>query len=304
MRPVDLYSCRDVVFSEAGELFDSNGVLEASFHSRRAFAVRDRPRFERRHQRAWDKPVVMPGRFLWVTDRLSYFYFHWLCDVLPRVEALCGAGLGAPPPLLLPRRMALQGFVKESLGAWPDISIAPQLEPGQSGKPEEILLVTRPAEVPSVHGGLIRAAAKRLTETYPVDGPVNRRIYVTRRHARTRRVVNEAELENVLAGNGFEIFEMERLAFRDQIALMRQTAILAGPHGGGLTNMMFMPAGGRVLELRKKAGPPHCFRNLAIALGHEWRSLPCNAVDEEEHPHAAHIMSDPSAIERILKDLG
>jgi len=41
---------------------------------------------------------------------------------------------------------------------------------------------------------------------------------------------------------------------RCQIELFSQASVIIGRHGAGLTNMMFMPAGGLVLEIGKYGG--------------------------------------------------
>jgi capsular polysaccharide biosynthesis protein len=64
---------------------------------------------------------------------------------------------------------------------------------------------------------------------------------------------------------------MEDLSFIRQIKLMQGTKVLLGAHGAGLTNMLFMPAGSVVVEIRKE-GDCHnnCFYSLASALGHRY----------------------------------
>jgi len=42
---------------------------------------------------------------------------------------------------------------------------------------------------------------------------------------------------------------MEGLSFRDQLLLMKNTSVLVGMHGSGLTNVIFLPAGASSVEL-------------------------------------------------------
>jgi capsular polysaccharide biosynthesis protein len=62
-------------------------------------------------------------------------------------------------------------------------------------------------------------------------------------------VLNEEELHPILNDYGFEIVETENLSFRGKIELLSDAEIVAGPHGGGLTNLLFAPESCRVLEL-------------------------------------------------------
>jgi hypothetical protein len=61
---------------------------------------------------------------------------------------------------------------------------------------------------------------------------------------------------------------LEKLSFPEQINLMRNTAILLGPHGAGVTNMIFLPKGSAILELYPKGFYCRVFRAMARVFGH------------------------------------
>ncbi len=61
--------------------------------------------------------------------------------------------------------------------------------------------------------------------------------------------MNEQELEPILIDHGFEVIEAENLSFAAQVCLFSQAEVVAGPHGAGLTNILFAPEGCKVLEL-------------------------------------------------------
>jgi capsular polysaccharide biosynthesis protein len=294
-----LQRLQDIAVNEAGELFDRDGVLEASFETYAAYCSRDKARYERRAQRLRGELPDIAGSYLWITDRLSHFYYHWFCDALPRLEAALGAETSTYT-LLLPRRVLEQQFVRESLKAWPEITVA--IAAGVPGvRVSELRVPPRAAETPDVNGSLLRRVAGRICRHFPGAG--SRRIFVSREGARIRRLENEKEIGVILAAHGFEIVAMEQMAFAEQVTLMQETRLLAGGHGGGLTNMLFMPVRGLVLELRAGEEPPPCFRNMAVALGHEWRGLSCRATDQSMHPHAADIVADPLALEAALGNI-
>jgi capsular polysaccharide biosynthesis protein len=293
----------DVLVNESGELFESGGVLEASFETLAAFEARDKARYTRRARRLSGELDVLPGSYLWITDRLSHFYYHWFCDALPRLELALEAEPDAATDLLLPERILAQPFVRESLRAWPEVTVT-VLAGAPGTRVAELRVPVRAAETPQVHGPLVQRVAARVKGL--VSGDIKagwRRIFVSREGSRIRRVENERELAAILCARGFEIVAMENMALADQIALMRETRWLAGAHGGGLTNMLFMPVPGSVLELRRGEGPPPCYRNLASALGHGWSDLSCRATDLSVHPHAADIFVDPALLDSALADL-
>ena len=80
------------------------------------------------------------------------------------------------------------------------------------------------------------------------------RIYISRARAKMRRLLNEEELDPILERNGFVKVTLETLAIAEQIAMFRAADAIVGPHGVGLTNIMFCRPGTRILEMFPRAG--------------------------------------------------
>ena len=104
----------------------------------------------------------------------------------------------------------------------------------------------------------------------PVSAPASRRIMISRARSRGRRILNEAKLWAMLRERGFEKVRMEEQDFADQVAIMQGTRILLAPHGAGLTNMLFCPAGATIVELGDPEFPNPNFYAMAGALGHDY----------------------------------
>jgi capsular polysaccharide biosynthesis protein len=77
------------------------------------------------------------------------------------------------------------------------------------------------------------------------------RLYISRRLAGRRRVIDEEKLIAILEKYGFVIFYPEEHSFLEQVAIFSRVIYLVGMHGSGLTNMLFMPKGASVLEFHK-----------------------------------------------------
>ena len=73
-------------------------------------------------------------------------------------------------------------------------------------------------------------------------------LYISRRRAGTRRILNESEILPILIEHGFEILELETMHFNDQVAAFSEARVVIGPHGAGLTNVLFSK-NAKVLEL-------------------------------------------------------
>jgi len=104
------------------------------------------------------------------------------------------------------------------------------------------------------------------------------RIYVSREKANRRRVANRDELLEMLLEFGFESYVLEDLSVTEQAKLFANAEIVVGPHGAGLTNLMYSQETA-VIELfgsRKKM----TYYRLSKLLGFEYRAI----IGEEMPP--------------------
>ena len=83
-------------------------------------------------------------------------------------------------------------------------------------------------------------------------GAAKRDIYVSRADSPRRPMLNEDALAARLEDLGFEIVVLGQLGFREQVATFSQSRTVVGPHGAGMTNLIFAPHGCRVLELASR----------------------------------------------------
>lgn len=79
--------------------------------------------------------------------------------------------------------------------------------------------------------------------------PRTRRLYLTRKGAAYRTLVNEAEVGALLAAEGFDPFVPDGLSMADQIAAFAAAEAVVAPVGGGSGAIAFAPSGTRMLEL-------------------------------------------------------
>lgn len=105
---------------------------------------------------------------------------------------------------------------------------------------------------------------------------VHEKLYVSRRSALARRMVNEAELEAALTAQGFHVVELENIPFQEQVELFRGAKVIVGPHGSGLANVVFSSPGALLIELMPSGFPDRpvlndrSFWNLASGAGHQY----------------------------------
>ena len=212
-------------------------------------------------------PVQSVKEGFWILDNWSVGYFHWLTDALPRLLVIKRSGTDAP--VLLPDTFRNIKYVTESLTLlncrvfWysPRINLkvsklmtASRLQP--CGYDPELICDLRHQLIDDINHSSDKAG---------------KRIYITRKRAQRRRVLNEREIETLLQEFGFETIEMEKLSFYEQRLLMQQASFLISNHGAGLTNMLFMKSNSTIIELMAdSANVNNCFFNLARALNYKY----------------------------------
>ena len=78
------------------------------------------------------------------------------------------------------------------------------------------------------------------------------KIYVSRKYAQNRKLVNEAEVINVFDEFGFKEINFEDYSFYEQVYLMKNCKVLAGVHGAGFANICYLSEKSILFELIKE----------------------------------------------------
>jgi hypothetical protein len=171
--------------------------------------------------------------------------------------------------LLLPSRFETLPYVVPSLRPFRLGEIG-YLRRGEALSCSRIVIPTHTAPTGNYNESVINGLRSLLTSYYGERAtlPPQERIYISRSAAARRRIVNEDSVRNVMKDYGFQVVCLEEHPLDEQIAMMSRARFVVSNHGAGLTNILFMPAGGHVLELRRE-GDAHnnCFFSLASALG-------------------------------------
>jgi len=234
-------------------------------------------------------------------DEFSSTYFHWLCDVLPRLELLTETEF-KNELFLFPPMETLIAF-RESLAPY-EIQRMHFMKLDEKFKAQKVFSVTPVAPTGNYRPEIMQAIRKRFLTYFAADiKPKRRKIWVSRQRAPKRFIVNEADLVPILHKHGWESMFMEDLTFADQVRLMAESTAIGGLHGAGLTNMLFMPAGGQVLEVRFR-GDAHnnCYFSLASALEHEYWYLLADFVSGTD-VHVGNVKLDADALDRVLGEM-
>jgi hypothetical protein len=200
-------------------------------------------------------------------------YFHWLTEVLPRVEILRKSLPNATTEIdkyvvnkgvpIIEESLKILGissdrliFADENCHIQAKHLVVPSLA-GPTGNPPlwvcEFLrenFLKHKAEIPSI-----------------------RKLYISRSKAIRRKVANEKDVIECLAEFDFTPVWLEDHDFATQIALFSNAEFIVSPHGAGLTNLIFCNSNVKVLELFPPTYVNVCFWAIANQIGLEYHYL-------------------------------
>lgn len=130
----------------------------------------------------------------------------------------------------------------------------------------------------------------------------NRRIYISRAGTARRRLVNEQGLQPLFQEFGFETIRLEDYPFEEQVKICRSAEVLAGVHGAGLVNMLFLHESAKVLEIRNADDRQNlCYFSLADALNlpyFYYRAKPVDGADNH-----ADLMAEPEGLQKVFSEM-
>ncbi|PSB67800.1 hypothetical protein C7B61_04270 [filamentous cyanobacterium CCP1] len=199
-------------------------------------------------------------------------YFHWMFDVLPRINLLQRAGFN---------QQQIDGFIvshnssfqQETLSLL-DIPNTKILHTAQHSHTQASRLI-----VPSYPGSpawMPKWVCHWLRDVFLQDISTcnsGDRLYISRRSTANRRVINEQALLEFLTPFGFQCVTLEGRSVKEQAALLANANVVISPHGGGLTNTVFCRSGTKIIELFSPNYVYPCYWLVSNLLGLDYYYL-------------------------------
>lgn len=122
---------------------------------------------------------------------------------------------------------------------------------------------------------LLNQVRTNLLDGIPVQNTNRKRVYISRKHATNgRRIVNEAELIQLLEQYNFETVIMEHKSLKDQIELMANAGWLIGANGAGIVHCLFMPEASFIIELFSPNYIHPCMDSAIQLCNHQYFMMP------------------------------
>jgi capsular polysaccharide biosynthesis protein len=252
------------------------------------------------------KPTFMAGRIAVVAASGSDVYYHWMVDVLPRVQLLVENNLMQHIDKIIINYQGLS-FQKESLaklGICEEKLLINNNHWSFHTKHETLIIpsLVSPNDIVSKYA----IAFLRKTFLKPSnEANFSHKIYIKR--IKTRRILNENEFESVLFKLGFISINLENLTLEAQAMLFYNADFIIGPHGAGFTNIVFCKAGTKVIDIFSPNWVNPCYWTIA----HELKLKYAYLIGEGKRPNdfddpqkkADDILVDINKLELLIEKL-
>jgi hypothetical protein len=229
------------------------------------------------------KKVKLPEgeKYLLIFDYWSNSIFHWMCDALPRLQAV--KEFAEECVVLLPSHFRYP-YIHETLKAFKVKAVhifdpKNYLECPELYVPEQI---TISGEINPVNFCALRETLLAYFKPRFRDRHNYPNIYISRTKAKHRKILNESELNAVLQKYDFKIIHYEDHTVEEQVEIAYNAKNMISAHGANLTNVIFMQAGGNVLEFRKNNDPDNnYFYSITDSVGCNYYYQNCDFVDRK-----------------------
>jgi capsular polysaccharide biosynthesis protein len=246
--------------------------------------------------RSHDSTPVIVG-----TNVVSWNYFHWVTQALPAIDiGWHREGQARKLSVALPPLNQWQYDSMAMLGCDSLHRITIEKDKQYAFETAEFSDVLNGGAAFCLSQATGRTYARLRQAVRPVASTPSR-LYVARTDAEHRKMRNEDALMAELARRGFEIIVPGSLSFAEQVALFRGANLVVGPHGAGMTNIVFCELGTMIYELVPDHYHNACFCNLAaICRLRYWADSfadpAATEADAEVHPSHRKWQSDTTAV--------
>lgn len=177
-----------------------------------------------------------------LVNNYSSVYYHWIVDILPKIqgielyESVTGNNvriiIPPNPPSWMITSLNVLGYDSGDWEVWD----------GGNEHVESLLIVSR-----RKHGKIpkyssikwLRRKVRHKLNTHDTSDEFSKRVFVSRRDADWRRLVNLDRILDIIEPYGFEEFIPTNHSIAEQMHTFSEADFIMGPHGSNLANIVF-----------------------------------------------------------------
>jgi capsular polysaccharide biosynthesis protein len=242
-----------------------------------------------------DEPCVLLG--------YSASHYHWLIDYLPRLYSVEQFAHLKGLPLLVGANITAAHVASLAHLGIPSSQLL-RLDPAAVVRCRHLWVPSILSDGLGLHPVAFKWLRRRFASLVPAAAG-RERLFVSRRDATTRQLINEDAVMAEAARFGFVRIEASRLDFAEQVARFGRAEAVIGVTGSGLSNAVFAPAGAAFIELHNMEQGAAFIEVLTAQLGQRYVRLPGEPrADAQRGAHNFDFSLDPLRLREALLGLG
>ena len=274
-RAVRVVELRDVTVAADGLVFSRDGDLyreTITQHSRHEIAAASTS--IEQHSGGIER---LRGPHVLCVKRGAANYGHWLMEMLPKAGLMKGARPDQAFKYVVPKQTGAMGrSIRDSLRLL-GIGHAETVPLGSQPLAfERLVVVDGLTEHGCYMSPLVVQGCRRLAPRIQ-DRPGSK-IYVSRRSAGSRRVVNEDDVVSRAIQQGYVPIDPGTLSFEEQRRVFSNATHVVGIMGAGATNIVFCRPGADIRLLAPAVMPDTFFWFIAGLAGHRYTEVRCPSL--------------------------
>lgn len=238
----------------------------------------------------------------------SHNYYHWMFDVLSRIDILRRCGIEVDKYIInCHNSFCFQEETLKALGIPKEKMIT--CDHQFHLKADKMIVTSLPGFAGHMAKWTYDFLRKELMNNQHSDTRHGwERIYISRSNSSGRKVRNEDQVMNLLTNYGFKSFTLESMTVQEQIQLFSSAKIIISPHGAALTNLLFCNPGTKVIEFFSPNYVNLCYWILSNHANLEYYYLigegQLPPVNSEPHLVYDHISINLEALKKITRMTG
>ena len=246
---------------------------------------------------------TVEGNVMPLTNKWSYNYHHWLCECLPALVAV----MEKFPAVLIAVPESLSQFQRKTLQllGFDDT----KLVSAKTIHPESLILVNNiriknrawPTSV--ISPAAIKKMRKLILEKITITNAVEKIdvLWISRSAENNRHVINELAYVQSQSFN-VKVMYPTRESLEEQISQASRAHIIIGPHGAGLTNILWSDQA-TLIEIGPSRIVNNSFRSLAASIGCKYHYLPASVVGTHYLKNRRNLLVDIDALSVLVESI-
>lgn len=226
------------------------------------------------------EPVKLNGQVVLMGTKGSNNYYHWMTDILPKFSVLEKAGIQTSGETRYVFTNITAKFQKETLKDFGinDNQLFKTNSQGSHIVADELVVPQMSNTMGFTMGDWLPEYMKK---RYSLESTTSqfRKILVSRNSEAShgRGIHNLHEFNQYFLERGYEIISPENYSVAEQARLFSEASRVAGPHGAGLTNLLFCQPGTTVYEFYGEHLAP-CYWAISELSGLDYKNMNCSGL--------------------------